>query len=233
MRILTIGHSTHQPEKLLELLTLHRVTTVCDVRSSPYSRQNPQFNQEVLKKYLQSNSIDYVFLGKELGARSGDSSCYEGDKVQYERLAQTELFQHGLARLKNGARKYQIALMCAEKEPLECHRTILVSRRLVERGIEVAHIHADGLMETHEDALRRLARMLNLRPDERSLFHSEEEIWKQAYELQEDRIAYVAEPALLIRKSVAAGWKFSPSALPRSRRRCSSLGCAIPVRAGW
>lgn len=194
MQLFTIGHSTHPQTKFLELLIHHRITALCDVRSTPYSRSNPQFNRDCLKAYLRLHLIEYVFLGKELGARSNDPFCYEHGKVQYDRLAQTDLFRHGLERVEKGAQKYRVALMCAEKEPLECHRTILVARHLVERGVTVHHIHEDGELEAHPDALRRLAQMFNLRCDEHDMFCSPNEMWNQAYRLQENRIAYALPP---------------------------------------
>lgn len=193
--IFTIGHSTHSRERFLGLLKQHAITAVCDVRSAPYSRVNPQFNREDLKAMLLASSIAYVFLGKELGARSEDPACYDDGRVQYERLARAELFRQGLERVQDGMKKYRIALMCAEKEPLECHRTILVARHVVELGINVQHIHADGRLESHGDALDRLAKMLNLRGDEHHMFRSAEDLLADAYRLQEERIAYTPAPA--------------------------------------
>ena len=123
--VFTIGHSTHPQERFIGLLLKHGITAVCDVRSKPYSRMNPQFNREDLEEALLAQGIAYRFLGKELGARSDDPDCYVGGKVQYDRLAGTELFKQGLKRVIRGLKEdFRIALMCAEKEPLECHRTI-------------------------------------------------------------------------------------------------------------
>src|SRR5262249_40063791 len=141
--VFTIGHSTHSSEGFLALLRLHGVTAVGDVRSAPYSRFNPQFNRETLSESLRRADIKYVFLGEALGARSKDSSCYVNGRVQYRCLARTDLFKGGIERVARGAEEYAIALMCAEKEPLDCHRTLLVSRALVERGLVVRHILAD------------------------------------------------------------------------------------------
>ena len=113
--VLTIGHSTHSMERFVMLLSQHRVTAVADVRSTPYSRFNPQFNRETLKEDLRKDGIHYVFLGQELGARSDDRSCYEKGRVQYSRLARTERFRHGVGRVVRGSETYQIALLCAEK----------------------------------------------------------------------------------------------------------------------
>jgi uncharacterized protein (DUF488 family) len=188
--IFTIGHSTHPRERFLALLEQPAITAVCDVRSVPYSRMNPQFNREDLKTSLLASDIAYVFLGKELGARSENPSCYDDGRVQYERLARTGLFRQGLERVQDGMKKYKIALMCAEKEPLECHRTILVARHLVALGIHVQHIHADGRLESHGEALNRLIKMLDLRGDEHHMFRSAEDLLTDAYRLQEERVAY-------------------------------------------
>jgi uncharacterized protein (DUF488 family) len=191
--VFTIGHSNHSPERFLALLRLHSITALGDVRSHPYSRKYPQFNREELKEFLRSYDIHYVFLGKELGARSEDPACYERGKISYTRLAQTKLFQQGLDRVQSGSREHRLALMCAEKEPLDCHRTILVARHLAARGIEIQHIVADGALESHLNVLLRLADSLHLRANELHLFCSQEDVLAEAYTLQEQRIAY--EPA--------------------------------------
>lgn len=186
--IFTIGHSNHTVEHFAALLAAHGVTALCDVRSKPYSQRNPQFNRQPIRRSLRQYGIAYVFLGLELGARSQDRSCYDNGKVQYERLAQTDLFRAGLARIQKGVEKYRIALMCAEKEPLECHRSILIARNLETLGFDVQHIHADGKAESHPQALMRLIRLLKLSPDD--LFRTRELTFADAYRIQADRIAY-------------------------------------------
>ncbi len=188
IEIYTVGHSTHPFEKFLGLLQKQGVTAIVDVRSVPYSRFNPQFNREELRSALKAHVIRYVFLGKELGARSDDESCYVNGKVQYKLLAKTALFQSGLARVIHGAESHKIALMCAEKDPLDCHRTILVARELVSRGANVTHILQDGSTELHRDAISRLILKMGLR--EADMFRSEYLTVDDAYEMQGERIAY-------------------------------------------
>jgi uncharacterized protein (DUF488 family) len=190
-QVLTIGHSTHSFETFAELLKQHGVTALADVRSAPFSRFNPQFNKHALAADLKLCGIKYVFLGKELGARSKDPSCYENGRVRYSRLARTEQFQQGIARLLRGAQDHRIALMCAEREPLECHRTLLVARALDEKGVSVAHILGDGRLETHHAAMERLLDVAGLPHDD--LFRSREELINQALARQEEKVAYVDE----------------------------------------
>jgi len=194
--IFTIGHSNHLLDHFIALLHQHEITAVCDVRSKPYSRMNPQFNHEALQQALENHGIAYRFLGKELGARSDDETCYIDGTVQYSRLARTALFQAGLKRVQQGTKQnFKIALMCAEKEPLECHRSILVARHLAALGLNVEHIHPDGTLESHASALTRLALMLHL--PEYDLFHTHEELIDEIYRQQEHRIAYeLTEPAV-------------------------------------
>jgi len=203
--VFTIGHSTHSQERFIALLRQHGITALCDVRSTPYSRRNPQFDLEKLKEALLAQGIVYRFLGKELGARSDDPRCYEDGRVQYDRLAETALFKRGLKRVLRGLRdNFRVALMCAEKEPLECHRTILVSRHLAALGLHVEHIHADGHLEGHDAALSRLTRIVKLPEDD--MFRSREEILADAYRRQAERIAYaVAAPTDATTVKGAAG----------------------------
>jgi len=189
--IYTIGHSTHPAEKLIELLKRHEITAVCDVRSSPYSQFNPQFNRETIQSELKKHGVAYVYLGKELGPRSDDPGCYENGKVQYDRLAKTDLFHEGIRRAKEGMKSYRIALMCAEKDPIMCHRTILVCRTLAADGIGVRHILDDGAIEEHENAMVRLRLVLKL--PETDLFNSPEQMLVRAYDLQGRKIAHVKE----------------------------------------
>ena len=165
LTVYTIGHSTHSTAEFIELLKRNAIEAIADVRSSPYSRHNPQFNRETLRGHLRESGIAYVFLGAELGARSKDPDCYRNGQVKFDRLAQMPLFQGGLERVKTGAQRMRIALMCAEWDPLQCHRTILVSRHLVEQGVDVLHILADEVIKRHADALRRLKTELGI-PDQ-------------------------------------------------------------------
>lgn len=191
VEVFTIGHSNHSFEKFSELLRLHGITAVADVRSAPYSRSHPDFNREFLKTKLGESGVAYVFLGRELGARPEGAQFYQRGRVQYRVLAQSPLFRAGLDRVRTGAQTQRLALLCAEKEPLECHRTLLVSRELVALGASVVHIHADGRLETYGDAMKRLIKILGL-PEE-DLFRSREEMIDDACAMQEKRIGYVNE----------------------------------------
>lgn len=189
--IYTIGHSNATIERMTGLLQLHSVTAVADVRSQPYSRFNPQFNREALANSLKLAGLHYVYLGQELGARSDDPSCYRDGRAQYSLIARSVTFQRGIARLLAGGKQFTIAVMCAEKEPLVCHRGILISRHLQENGIAVLHILEDGSLEPHESALERLLEMHGLGTEH--LFHSKDERIALAYEKQAEDIQYARD----------------------------------------
>jgi uncharacterized protein (DUF488 family) len=154
-RILTIGHSNHPLEKFVALLRGAGVTAVADVRSQPVSRFAPQFNKERLKPALAEAGIAYVFLGRELGGRPKDPALMRAGKPDYAAMAKTAEFAAGLERIEAGAGDHAIALMCAERDPVACHRFRLVARALAARGAALAHILPDGAIETQDETERR------------------------------------------------------------------------------
>src|SRR5690349_2158316 len=141
--ILTVGHSNHAFEHLLRILQANQVTAVADIRSEPYSGYNPQFGREALRSSLEESGINYVFLGDQLGAHPQDPACYKNKKVQYKLMAETPSFKQGLKRVLSGAEQHRIALLCAEKDPLSCHRSVLISREIEALGADVSHILDD------------------------------------------------------------------------------------------
>ena len=191
LSVLTIGHSTHSLEEFVNLLKAHTVGAVPDIRSTPYSRYSPHFNRESLRSALRRHQIRYVYLGRELGARSDDPACYEDGRVQYRLLAQTELFQKGIERVESGSGAYRIALMCAEKDPLDCHRAILVAPALCRNGTPVQHILPDGRLEDHESSINRLLGTLGFRTNN-TFPQMQAELVEQALARQERKIAFVA-----------------------------------------
>ena len=160
-----------------------------DIRSRPYSRFNPQFNRESLARSLAQCGIVYVFLGAELGGRSDDPSCYENGRIRYDRVAATPSFRRGLDRVVRDAGGRTVALMCAEKEPLNCHRTLLVAQALATREVTVSHILADGGVETHAAAMKRLLAIHGGGP-QGELFASPGGLVEWAVARQVERIGY-------------------------------------------
>jgi uncharacterized protein (DUF488 family) len=182
----------------VDLLLENRVTTVADVRSSPYSRFCPQFNTGQLQQTLRSEGIQYVFLGVELGARREEPECYFDGVAKYELVVKTPAFAQGLQRLRAGLADHRIALLCAERDPLTCHRMILISRQL-RNDVEIVHIIGPGECESQQKAETRLLKLVGL-PD-RDLFRRHEELLEEAYAKQGAAIAYRRESVVAANSS--------------------------------
>lgn len=184
----TVGHSTHTYEKLIELLRAAQITAIADVRSAPFSRHFPQFNKEVLQAELLTDGIAYSFLGKELGGRPSGREYYEDGVASYERMRESRTFKAGLRRVVNGAQKYRIALMCSERDPLDCHRCLLVGRALALQGVVMRHILSDGMIMDQEWIEERL-----LKSEDRhggDLFLSPDELLAEAYRKRARKVAF-------------------------------------------
>lgn len=154
-RILTIGHSNHALAQFLALLEGAGVAAIADVRSRPVSRWVPHFNRGALQAGLAERGISYLFLGRELGGRPDDPTLLKDGKPDYSAMARTPGFATGLARVIEASTTEMVALLCAERDPIDCHRFLLVGRELAARQVHVAHILASGGLESHADTERR------------------------------------------------------------------------------
>lgn len=141
--VFTIGHSNHPWDKFISLLRANGVACLVDVRSMPASRRNPQFNRPEMERGLTDAGIRYRYLGDRLGGRAKGMA----GAVDYAKVAATRNFQEGLDTALGMAREMRCCLMCAERDPIDCHRAILVARHLAPKGAAIAHIHADGHVE--------------------------------------------------------------------------------------
>ncbi len=189
----TIGHSNHTINNFIGLLERHKINMVVDVRSAPYSRYCSQFNKNDISSSLEAVNIQYMFLGRKLGARPDVPECYEGGCVNFKRIAERKEFKDGLGLLLEGIEKHHIALMCAEKEPLECHRTVLICRKLKEHNLSIKHILEDGRIEDHHDTERRLVKMLKIEPTLFEPGKKESDLIEQAYDQQSQNISHRSE----------------------------------------
>jgi uncharacterized protein (DUF488 family) len=156
--LFTIGHSNNPIDRFIALLHGAGADAVADVRSTPYSRFCPWFSRNNLQGHLKSAGIAYLGYGEALGGRPSDSSQFREGTADYEAMAQTPAFLSGLDRLQNDIAKHRVCLMCAEREPLDCHRCLLVARALTERGLAIGHILHDGSVEPHAATEQRLMR---------------------------------------------------------------------------
>lgn len=190
--LFTIGYSAHTLAAFVGLLKMHGVSLLADVRSQPYSRLE-DFRKDHLEQSLPTEGVRYVFLGRQLGARRDEPECYVNGQADYGRIAQLPAFLDGIDQLHRLMAEHVVAIMCAEKEPLDCHRTILVARHLQADGVRVRHILADGAIEEHTDTERRLVRMLDIQPNLFEPDNSARSLIDRAYTLRSRDIAYRPE----------------------------------------
>jgi uncharacterized protein (DUF488 family) len=182
---LTIGHSNLPADQFLTQLKAHGVTAVADVRSVPFSRRFPWFSSRTLSERLQSKGITYVMMGDTLGGRPTNPTLYCDGVADYEAMATTADFHAGLERVLDKMTRYRLCLMCAEREPLDCHRCLLVGRALATRGYSIGHILGDGSIEPHSATEERLLAALPAG----DLFGDRETRVADAYRRRAQRIA--------------------------------------------
>ena len=188
--IYTIGYEKSKVEDLISTLTNNSIDVVVDVRSIPYSKYYPSYNKEYFGKKLHDNNIKYLFMGDKLGAKNFSLDTVEGsNKIDYSKIRMKKTFQEGINRLHNGIKKFNICLFCSEKDPIFCHRNILICKEL--KGYEVLHLYVYEETETSTDAENRLLTLHGLEQDDMFLNHNDR--LEKAYELQSYKIAFEAE----------------------------------------
>ena len=180
MKLFTIGHSNHSLQSFIALLKKNGITAIADVRSAPKSRYVPHFNRDALKRALNEEDIAYVFMGEQLGGRPSDPSCWKDNQVSYEQTSRSKSFQKGLERIRKGMKKFQIALLCSEGDPLVCHRFLLVSKHL-RSDAEIHHILRNGKVVENAVLEQHL-----IETTKKGFFGGLEE----AYALQSQKVAY-------------------------------------------
>ncbi len=159
----TIGHGNRKKEDFLALLKSFNIEYLIDIRSQPYSKFNPQYNQNDLKHFLENNGIKYVFMGDTIGGRPKDDTCYDDDgKVDYETVKTKEFFLTGIDRLKTAYNKdINVVIMCSESKPCECHRSKLIGRVLSTQNIILKHIDEKNRIKSQADVINELNKGLS------------------------------------------------------------------------
>ena len=155
MEIYTIGHSNYTMERLIDMLEYYNINCVVDIRGTPYSKYNIQFDKEAIRYTLTNAGFVYIYIymGKELAAKRIRKNSYNNEGYSnFEEVIKEEEFKRGVERLKNGCEKgYKIILLGAMQDPIRCHRSILVGRELVKNDFDVKHILDDYSIVTQDD----------------------------------------------------------------------------------
>lgn len=162
--IYSIGHGNKEIETFIKELQSFDIEFLLDIRSNPYSKWNPQFNQPILRDELEKNNIKYVFIGNKLGGLPNDRSCYdETGKVVYDLIKDKDFFKEGLHRLIIANNKsIKIAIMCSESKPDECHRSKLIGKELLKKKISINHIISENKIKSQEVVISELTKGLGV-----------------------------------------------------------------------
>ena len=188
--LFSIGYATKPLTEFIVQLQSYEVNVVADVRSVPYSAAFHDYHRELLQRALKQQGISYVYLGKELGPRSTNPAHYdETGRVQYDRLQRADNFLHGIERLLTGLDKaLNIALLCAEKDPAFCHRSLLIGHHLARaNALPIQHIGFDGALESQAELEQRLMSLHDLEQD---LFAAADDLAELAYKRQVQATSY-------------------------------------------
>lgn len=194
--LFSIGHSQHEISYFVNMLKTHDINYVLDVRSVPYSKYAINYNREHIKKILNEHDIEYAFMGDFFGARPKNLSLYQPNGyLNFERVENSQAFKIGFQNVKKGIDQgYRIAFMCTEKDPIDCHRAILVSYAFYKSGYSINHIMSDNTIQTQEDINKRLLDMHFPDRNQLSFFEtdhvSDEQYLKEAYRKQNQKIGY-------------------------------------------
>ncbi|MDM8532753.1 DUF488 domain-containing protein [Anaerolineales bacterium HSG25] len=157
--IYTIGYGNRSINQFIALLKQYQILYVADIRTSAYSKYNPDFSQNMLKHALREHGVGYVFMGEQLGGRPKDNDCYTNGKVDYSKVGQADFYKTGLKRINTALEKrLSVALMCSEQKPEMCHRSKLVGETLSKSNLAVWHIDENGLLKTQQDVILRLTK---------------------------------------------------------------------------
>ena len=158
--IYSIGHGNKKIEEFISELIAFDIEYLLDIRSKPFSKWNPQFNQANLKNSLESSNIRYVFVGEQLGGLPADRSCYDfNGKVIYDIIKTRDFFKQGLERLTTANNKQiNLAIMCSESKPEECHRSKLIGQELLKKHISLKHIVSPKQTKSQETVMNELTK---------------------------------------------------------------------------
>ena len=201
MEIYTIGHSNYSADKLIDMLKFHNINCVVDIRGTPYSKYNIQFNKETIRQTLINHGFIYIYMAKEFAVQRENKSLYlkEG-YADFEKVMHDKDFLDGVERLKVGINKgYRIVLIGAMQDPINCHRCILLGRALREEGFNVKHILDDYSLASQEQMEERLLEKYHSNRNQMTFDalmgteSSKEELLKECYKLSNREIGYRVE----------------------------------------
>ena len=201
--IYMVGHSNHPLELFQSMLQRENITVLYDIRMIPFSRYVPQYNQTTFPDTLNSWNIEYRYFS-DIGPRvEGDTPLYNKDGFNYELALNRERIITGLKKLSSELQESDIvAVMATKKEPLECHRFLILSRVLQDMGHTIRHILPDETLET-SDLEEKMVKSMHRRIKRGTITPPEEvyDTLEFAYFSQSEKIAKVGMKKYKVLKS--------------------------------
>lgn len=192
--IYTIGYSSFKIEDFIQILKRNNITCVIDVRSNPFSEYFQDYNKDILEKKLKKENIMYRNYKKEFGARQEEPSFYPKGYLDFDLFTKSEQFNEGVLKIAKGIEMgFSFVLMCAEKDPITCHRNIMVAKAFKERGYNIKHILFDGSIESQDDIEKRMIKEYFPERNQMALFDenkSDEDLIKASYNKKNEEIGY-------------------------------------------
>jgi uncharacterized protein (DUF488 family) len=192
--LFTIGYSAFQIKDFVDVLKRYSINLIIDVRSFPYSEYHKQYNKENIERILKTNNIRYRNYSEEFGARQTEKQFFSSEGyLNFELYTKSAKFGQGVEKINVSLEKgFCVALMCAEKDPATCHRSIMISRAFCENGNAVMHILANGYTESQTDIELMLLDKYFPNRNQLTLFEeqSDEQLIAMAYQQRNAEIGY-------------------------------------------
>lgn len=191
-QIFTIGYTAFaKPDDFIAVLKTFDIKCLIDVRSYPTASEfYAIFSKPTLEALLKTHKIFYRNYAAEFGARQENRAYFMDEGcLDFKKFTRGGEFLSGAEKLEKAlSLGYNVALMCAEKDPINCHRNIMIARALSLQGLGINHILADGSLQTQAQMDERLLKFYHL--NEASLFQSKDELIDEAYTRKNIEIAY-------------------------------------------
>ena len=192
--IYTIGYSAFSIDEFIETIKNFGISCVIDVRTSPFSNYYADYNKDTLERTLKEHNILYRNYANEFGARQTDLMFYTGDIVDFDKFIKSDQFLEGVSKVNKGIeRGYSFVLMCAEKDPIKCHRSIMLGKGFSENGFDVKHIVSKTEIESQRELEERLLEMYHHDRFQLNFFCEEQsysELLADSYKKQNLAIGY-------------------------------------------
>lgn len=140
----TIGHSTRKLEEFIDIIKSYGIDCVMDVRSCPHgsNNYNRQYDRDSLEIKIKQSGINYIYMGEQLGKKRIENEALDADgKADFDKIMECSTFKKGINRIVEGIKRgHKIVLMCSERNPFNCHRSILLGYALMKNGVTMEHI---------------------------------------------------------------------------------------------